>query len=744
MSETSSKLWYWPPAVGAFIAVPTISGHLFQHSPFWSRWAPFVSLAALALVVLLLRISPLLTVSPSRQEPPRFAVIGIYVFLGALIYMAFAGPARVPVAFSLDSSLATSLKIAVWVTAGGILIGIGWGLGRQNNYRFGFRQLLIQFPLALFVVSSIATSSSGLALAAITRESPVLLPTFAVGTSALVAYALTYRGKGHLCGTRDLITRSVIYVSFVVVACILALRSDAIGDVSGSYFHVGYFSGVIQTIRSGGHLLWDTPSQYGFLNALIPAWLPIEDSHMAFYWFQAVLMFVVVIVCLVSLTYQFRNAVSLVAAGILFVVAFFFAHPALIGPQPFPSSSAVRFGPSLVLVAWLVSQSKIVKLQRWQAIAITGCLSAIGVFWSAESAVYIVFILTGWAGAILCCLTGTTNRKSQYRHVLAVLLTFFAFVGLFAIIYSLATIVRVGSFPDWSMFVFAPIKFAQGFGSIPLRMANPAWILVVLLALVCCIYLVHREHSSADKLPESGSLGVIGGALLGWGTYYVGRAVPENIIAMYPQIVFCCLLVVAQINSMSMSSSPTDIRHNGGVQLLLKTSLVFCISVVTVLFVSIVGQSDFANTLLKIRTLPQGVTYAKSASAPLELVDALAATRETLKTMAVDIPVPTAYEGFSGILPVLPRELRSTFNPMESWIPVPLALLEEPIPPKTRSLLVGRFAGRVRKDGILVWDKANSFPIRFTEWMQVLEQSFKCSAIFDSDQYQIQFCKSNE
>ncbi len=744
MSETSSKLWYWPLVVVAFIAVPTISGYLFLHSPFWSRWAPFMSLAVLAGVVLLLRISPLLTVSPSKQEPPRFAVIGIYVFLGVLIYMAFTGPARVPVASSPDPGLATSLMIAVWVSAGYFLVGIGWGLSRQNNYRFGFHQLLIQFPLALFVVSSIATTPSGPALATINREPLILLPIFAVGASALVAYALTYHGKGHLYGTRDLITRSVIYLSFVVAACILALRSDAIGGVGSSYRHMSYFSGVIQTIRSGGQLLWDTPSQYGFLNALIPAWLPIEDPHIAFYWFQAVLMFVVVIVCLVSLTYQFRNAASLVAAGILFIVAFFFAHPALIGPQPYPSSSAVRFGPSLVLVAWLVSQPKIVKLQRWQTIAITGCLSAIGVFWSAESAVYIVFILTGWAGAILCCLTGTTNCKSQYRHVFAILLTFFAFVGLFAIIYSFATIVRVGNFPDWRMFVLAPIKYAQGFGSLTLQMANPAWILVVLLALVCCIYLVHREHSSADKLPESGSLGVIGGAILGWGTYYVGRAAPTNIVAMYPQIVFCCLLVVAQINTMSLSSSSTDIPHNGGVQLLLKTSLVFCISVVTVLFVSIVGQSDFANTLLKIRTLPQGVTYTKSESAPLELVDALAATRETLKTMAVDIPVPTAYQGYGGILPVLPRELRSTFNPMESWIPVPLALLEEPIPPKTRSLLVGRFASRVRKDGILVWDKANSIPIRFTEWMQVLEQSFKCSTIFDSDKYQIQFCQYND
>ncbi|MGI9043930.1 MAG: hypothetical protein ACR2GK_07360, partial [Gemmatimonadaceae bacterium] len=52
------------------------------------------------------------------------------------------------------------------------------------------------------------------------------------------------------------------------------------------YYHWGFFIGPIEQLRQGGTLLWDTPSQYGFLSILIPALLP-GSAWQSFWFFQS-------------------------------------------------------------------------------------------------------------------------------------------------------------------------------------------------------------------------------------------------------------------------------------------------------------------------------------------------------------------------------------------------------------------------------------------------------------------------
>src|SRR5688500_8930631 len=61
------------------------------------------------------------------------------------------------------------------------------------------------------------------------------------------------------------------------------------------FYHWSFFIGPIDQLRNGGTLLWDTPSQYGFLSILIPALLP-GSSWQAFWFHQSVAYVVVAFV----------------------------------------------------------------------------------------------------------------------------------------------------------------------------------------------------------------------------------------------------------------------------------------------------------------------------------------------------------------------------------------------------------------------------------------------------------------
>jgi len=80
------------------------------------------------------------------------------------------------------------------------------------------------------------------------------------------------------------------FIILLIISFFLALRSDSL-FLGSSEYHWSFFIGVIQTIRSGGELLWSAPSQYGFLNILLPSFLP-WSSRNSFFIFQAILFFI--------------------------------------------------------------------------------------------------------------------------------------------------------------------------------------------------------------------------------------------------------------------------------------------------------------------------------------------------------------------------------------------------------------------------------------------------------------------
>jgi len=515
--------------------------------------------------------------------------------------------------------------------------------------------------------------------------------------------------------------RGHIYVSWGVLLSAhvgLSLRVDGL-TVPGAWFHVGYFTGVVQTVKDGGLLLWDTPSQYGFLNMLLAATVPDGSGQGSFLKFQSAMLILVGSTVLVSIWSAARSRIWIVL-GATFLILLHFADPAIIGPQPFPSSSVVRFGPSLSLLA-LIS---IARGRRHTYLACMALVSSLGLLWSFESFFYCSLILVGW-------FLGGTEKFNYSRALMPsmrfVLLGTVLTTTSVILVYSGYVVLRVGNLPNWSWFYLPASKFAEGFGGLP----TDVWGAGVLLLVGILVNVMRLSEANYQNRPIcTASVG----AILGWFTYYIGRSHSSNVIAMFPLIFVAILLPGLRLVKQNRDgehncSEIRDAAPDGRLKIVRASA-----SLVTV-FAAISVASFFANPVLpeaisKFRVLPAAPVFDAGADASESLIDLLRSSE--VRTL------PIAYIGNLGLLPSLPEEL--SLSSSGSWLPQPLGLLEEPIPREERLQMLRRFIERDPQDGYLIWHKSNSIPGRFEEWIADLAQTHDCKSVAENDDWQICEC----
>jgi hypothetical protein len=293
--------------------------------------------------------------------------------------------------------------------------------------------------------------------------------------------------------TEPLQNRKKFLILFIFINLYLAFRVDSINSLPGSYYHFGYFADVVKTLKSGGTLLWDTPSQYGFLNLLLFSQGPFESARQAVYIWQAIIMFSVVSFVLYFIYSKAKGSKKFAIFSGLFLLTFYFSDPDLIGPQPYPSSSAVRFGPTIIYVLSLVLlNKKIMSNIKYLSLTVFG-FTVFNFLWSAESFLY-SFIITIFLVVALITDQTVKNKAALFAALSASGIA--AIISAYALM-SLYTLIGVGRFPDLSMHFMYALGYSQGYGSLPLQIATPAWI--SLMVFVICIYGIKRFTSSFDS-----------------------------------------------------------------------------------------------------------------------------------------------------------------------------------------------------------------------------------------------------
>lgn len=562
----------------------------------------------------------------------------------------------------------------------------------------------------LVAILAIFNSRIGDSIVMSKEQHSIFLPVLAV-----VTY-LTCKSIMRPSDSRVAFSRRWIALLMILTSLLLAFRIDGL-ETEGAWFHVSYFSGVVQGVKSGGLLLWDTPTQYGFLNLLIPALIPGLAAERSFLWFQALLLCGVATATLGSI-WRLASRRGGVLLGSIFLVMFFFADPSLVGPQPFPSSSVMRFGPSLLLLLLLNvrDQTKVRILSRDITLAF---VVATAVLWSFESAFYSSMIFGMWTFART---TSSIRRNErlwiQLRpQVFSVLSTVTLIV-----LYSLYVLATVGGFPNWRWFYLPASKFAAGFGQLPTDIWGAVWL--ILVSILGCLLLVINASDS-----QRASCFASVGALLGWLTYYVGRSHSSNIIAMLPLI-----FVAVVIPTLKVASNYSKLQNHSVLEL--KKVVSVPLSVIVVLSGVVVAEV-MANPLLpavvaRARPLPLQAVYEPAASFPNSLEQLLVSVE--LKR------IPVAYQGYLGMLPQLPESLRNRVDPEGTWLPLPLGLLEEPIPDSVRSQMLERRFKREPMSGYFIWHKSMSHPGRAELWLAEIAKTHDCRVTAEDADWQISEC----
>ena len=168
-----------------------------------------------------------------------------------------------------------------------------------------------------------------------------------------------------------------------------------------TFLHWSVYIGPAEMVRQGGWLLWDVPSQYGFLNLLLLSIFPASSIWQALYIIDSLLYFLVSAILFLFLqslrpgivNYLFSLLITLASVFMLTGWAEY-----LSGPHLLPSTGVFRFFWCYVLLAilfWHFKANPRTDKPLWLGTSAW----LIGTLWSAESALYCASI---WLPAYSC------------------------------------------------------------------------------------------------------------------------------------------------------------------------------------------------------------------------------------------------------------------------------------------------------------------------------------------------------
>lgn len=723
-NQTDQQGNVWPLLLSFVVLSTAFYANVFSVIPNGGNWITYI-LFALTITFVIFASNHLN--DSSRQENQKFVISAWFsASIYLLIVIGLIGKtASAPIEGVSIFRMVVTPILLVTVSAIGFIVS-----SRSIPGILRIKSVLI-LPVSVAILVTYLLGSTRIGIQTVNLKPDLLLATSIAAIIGLVL-GLIFASKPKSSKHPKFYESTIILGFLVILSAILSFRVDQIFNIAGAKFHWSYFTGAIDTLRSGGTLLWDTPSQYGLGPIFIPTLLPINNSTTAFLIFQSTLMVVTVGFGLYVLKRISSSLRSFVVLGLIWILVYFFADPALIGPQPYPSSSAVRFGPSLIFASFLLL-TLFAKLRETKPYVYKigfPLIGAVSFCWSAESAIYSLAIFGAY---ILGSLLYGEERNFRTAALKPLLLIATGVVTAILLI-CILVFTRVGHLPDFGMFFMYSRGYAEGFGSYGLEFASPVWLLVLVVSLLSVSWVIGTKTEKNRTFIRMTI--VLVGATGAWFSYFVGRAVPDNVIAMLPLIVFSLLVVVAFATPLSSNKHLTVAG-----EVVAKPVFLWSLSVVAVLLT--ISTLVLTNPIVKMLT-PGWLPSFQSSVKPLPWTDEALAPPALISALS-SIPaefaeLPIAYEGYHGVLLKTEGALNWTPNTSQVWIPAPLGLLEEPIPAAKQEQILSRFLASSPRDGLFIWDIKNSFPDRAERWKQLIQQTHSCHQVYLSEDYEILQC----
>ena len=472
-----------------------------------------------------------------------------------------------------------------------------------------------------------------------------------------------------------------------------SFRTDFFTDPNALH-HWSHWIGPAESVREGGWLLWDVPSQYGFLSILSIAVLPVSTAWQALYLIQSVTVWIVAI--LVYIVFQrnrkgFLNGIFSCCMA-LAAVCFMSGAKDLIGPQLVVSVGPMRFVwcHVLLFLVWLflLRPHPSLRLFRW-----LGSIAwLIGVLWSAESAVYSTAVF-GAASFILAVQAIMEARKNgeNWRTAPGRFLPY-ALTPLFLLFLALTAItlyyrVYLGTGPDWYAYIDYVVTYVGGQCALPIEATGPVWVLFMAFCIVSTM-MAEQAHKDAFS-PRLAALAGFWGATWAVSSYFVSRSHPNNVNNLMPVI---CMIFGMLLKK---TTNKADIFFAPGHTL----SCHALLPILGVVLLSTIGNPSLMGFIQQTQHPFTEVTTDFPLLSP--------STRAMLDRNQVTLDQPLAYNHLGIMLPMgrlREKAPRKTMLPTQTFLPKPLILLDG-LSPERRIVFFKRHLARHPQGGWLILPK---------------------------------------
>lgn len=496
----------------------------------------------------------------------------------------------------------------------------------------------------------------------------------------------------------------------IIIFTIFSFRHDTL-FIGGSVYHWKYFVGPIQTLRNGGWLLWDTPSQYGFLNILAASLIPTKSSWDALYIFQALLLLLTAGLMLRILDLNIRNLPNYCIGIIIIISSLYFADPDLIGPYLYPSSSVLRFFWCYVFLNLLFTYWKKESFTLINFLGIGTLLWVPSALWSSESAIYTTVIFySALVTAIIqnYAIKGVISRIKVFSYLATPILSLIFSMLLISCYYR----ININHLPDWKQFSFYGLAYASGFGSLPLDVYGSVWLLIMLFAsivsLVITLIITNRQSRSIVAL--------VGTAACLWAisSYFIGRAAPQNITAILPIIV--SITGFTLVITRSMKPCITTLLFKG-----------ISITIFTIALATTLANISFVDKFMAFSSFTPRIS--NKIPAPNHGLQLL------IQKHKINIETPVAYLSYNGEMGKVKTDHGDVVNEL-SWLPSPMQLLNEPTTAKQRNKIIKRFANKFIDGGFLIHAKGE-YEQQFQDWIKTLNVTYNAKHRFENDDWEV-------
>jgi hypothetical protein len=318
------------------------------------------------------------------------------------------------------------------------------------------------------------------------------------------------------------------------------------------FYHWSFWVGPIEQLRQGGWLLYDTPSQYGFLSILVPAALP-GSAWISFWYYQAA-VYAITSVLMYVIFRRLRGGVGNLVLSFLVVFTTLFFRPrsaTLILPaQMTPSGGPVRFLWCFVLLGWLLFVFREAKGRRdpGAGFPLVGHIIWVSsIAWSFEAAIYSSAIWFAAFTVFLVQRVATEKREGKPGRAIAVgvvrslLVPVALVIALYLIVWAVYRVV-LGIPPDLQGYTEFGLLYSSGFGSLPIDTHGAIWylLLVFFIASTVVVQFLVEDWRDFRLVVAAG----VWGGVWSLSSYFVSRSHPVNLLSITPALLFAVAVLM--------------------------------------------------------------------------------------------------------------------------------------------------------------------------------------------------------